>query len=141
MKFIVGDQVLVTAGKDKGVKSEITAVYPEKNQVLVKGANLYVKHVKPMPMLNRPGERTRQERPLSTAKVAIINDQGQPDRIGYKVTADGKKVRIYKKTGKVIEVKKEQKKSAKSAKSDKKESTKKTKTTKTKTKKETKKVK
>ncbi|KUK79253.1 MAG: 50S ribosomal protein L24 [Microgenomates bacterium 39_7] len=118
MKFKVGDKVLVTTGKDKGLVSEITAVFPQKNQVLVKGANHYVKHVKPMPMMNRPGERIRKERPLSVAKIAIINDQGNPDRIGFKVNDQGKKIRIFKKTGKQVpdvkEASKETKKTEKS---------------------------
>lgn len=115
MRFKVGDQVIVTSGKDKGIKSEIIAVYPEKNQVLVRGANYMIKHVKPMPMLNRPGERIRKEKPLSVAKIAIINDKGQPDRIGLKVGQKGEKLRIFKKTGVLVEsVKKEETKPKKS---------------------------
>lgn len=111
MKFKIGDKVLVTAGKDKGMKSEITAVFAKANEVVVKGANYYVKNVKPIPMLNRPGERIRKERPLSTAKIAILNEKDQADRVGYKTDASGKKVRFFKKTKTVIEqVKKETKK-------------------------------
>lgn len=102
MKFKVGDKVLVTAGKDKGLKSEVAAVLPEKDQVVVKGANLYTKHIKPIPMMNRPGDRVTQERPLWVGKVAILNDKGEPDRIGYKVQEDGTKVRIFKKTQKIV---------------------------------------
>lgn len=102
MKFKTGDQVIVTAGKDKGKKSVITRVMPELETVVVEGVNMYVKHVKPMG--ERAGQRINRERPLPTAKVAIINDKGQADRIGYKVT-NGTKERIYKKTGKVIETK------------------------------------
>lgn len=109
MRFKVGDKVIVTSGKDKGIKSEIIAVFPDEDKVLVKGANFYVKHVKPVAMINRPGERIRKERPMSVAKVAIINGQDQPDRIGYKVDDQGKKVRIFKKTGKAIPAKKEEK--------------------------------
>ena len=55
MKFKVGDQVLVTAGKDKGKKSEVLRVFPKSNKVLVKGVNMYVKHVKPF--MDRAGEK------------------------------------------------------------------------------------
>lgn len=99
MKFKIQDQVVVTIGKDKGKKGEITQVFPKENKVLVKDLNLYVKHVKPMPMANRAGERTVQERPLDTAKIAILNEKGQPDRIGYKIGSNGSKERIFKKTG------------------------------------------
>ena len=103
MKFKIGDKVLVTAGKDKGLKSEIVQVHADKQEVVVKGANYYVKHVKPVAMLNKPGERIRKERPLSTAKIAILNDKDQPDRIGYKLDADGKKTRFFKKSKSMID--------------------------------------
>lgn len=111
MKFTIGDQVIVTAGKDKGKKSEIVKVFPKEGTVLVKDINVYAKHVKPYG--GRPGEIIRRERPLPTAKIAIINDKGVIDRVGYKVTKDGKKERVYKKTGTVIATKKETKKTTK----------------------------
>jgi len=129
MKFKIGDKVLVTAGKDKGLKSEIIAVFAKANEVTVKGANYYVKNVKPIPMLNRPGERIRKERPLSTAKIAILNEKDQADRVGYKIDAKGQKVRFFKKTKTVIEKKEVDKKVEK--KSSKVESKKKTSKTKT----------
>ncbi len=103
MKFKVGDKVLVTAGKDKGKKSEIVKVLPKKNKVIVKDVNLYTRHRPPMPVLDKPGEKITKERPIDPAKIAVINDQGEPDRIGYKINKDGSKVRIFKKTGEVIE--------------------------------------
>ncbi|HCC84901.1 MAG TPA: 50S ribosomal protein L24 [Candidatus Pacebacteria bacterium] len=103
MKLHLGDRVLVTAGKDKGKKSEVIRVMPKENKVVVKEVNLYTKHVKPMG--DRPGEKVRRERPMDVAKVAILNDKDQPDRVGYKIKADGTKDRIFKKTGQVIEAK------------------------------------
>ncbi|MBD3279096.1 MAG: 50S ribosomal protein L24 [Candidatus Pacebacteria bacterium] len=100
MKFKVGDKVLVTAGKDKGKKSVITQVLPKKEQVVVKDVNMYVRHVRAV--ADKPGEKRRLPRPLATAKIAILNDQGEPDRIGYQVDKKGHKTRIYKKTGQVI---------------------------------------
>jgi large subunit ribosomal protein L24 len=98
MKFRIGDQVLVTAGKDKGKKGAIVKVLPKAEKVVVEGLNVYVKHIKPQG--ERAGEKTRRERPLHTASVAIINDKGQVDRIGWSVAKDGSKQRIFKKTGK-----------------------------------------
>lgn len=103
MKFKVGDSVIVTSGKDKGKKSTITRVLPKLETVVVEGVNLYVKHMKPMG--ERAGQRVTRERPMATAKIAILNDKGQVDRIGYKINKDGSKDRVYKKTGVVIEVK------------------------------------
>lgn len=100
MKLKIGDKVLVTAGKDKGKKSEIIAVFPAENKVLVKDVNLYVKHVKPF--MDRKGEKVRRERSMPSSKVAILNDKDQADRIAYSITAGGKKERIFKKTGQVI---------------------------------------
>ena len=101
MKFKVGDTVIVTAGKDKGKTGTISKVFPSENTVIVTDANLYVKHIKPMG--GRAGERIKAERPLSTAKIAIVNDKGKADRIGYAVSKSGVKTRVFKKTGKAIE--------------------------------------
>ncbi len=99
MKFKVGDTVKITAGKDKGKTGTITRVLPQDEKVVVEGINTYTKHIQPM--MGQPGQRVELERPLPTAKVAILNDNGEVDRIGY-TEEDGEKVRIYKKTGTVI---------------------------------------
>lgn len=123
MKLRVGDQVRVTAGKDKGKEAKVVRVIPAHNQVVVEGMNMYARHVKPYG--DRAGEITRRERPLDAGKVAIINDKGQIDRVGYQVGRDGKKQRVYKKTGTVIAVQKAAAKSTKPAKSEKSTETKK----------------
>jgi large subunit ribosomal protein L24 len=107
MKFKVGDQVIVTGGKDKGKKSQVVRVFPELNRVTVKDVNMYTKHIKPAG--ERSGERVRLERPLPLANIAILNDKGQPDRIGYKLAKDGSKERVFKKSGKVVPVQKPEK--------------------------------
>ncbi len=101
MKFKVNDNVQVTAGKDKGKHGKITKVFPKEDKVLVEGVNMYVKHIKPTQ--GRSGDKIRRERPLHTAKIAIMNpDTGKIDRVGFKIDGD-KKVRIFKKTG--VEIK------------------------------------
>lgn len=100
MKLKVNDTVIVTGGKDKGKQGKITRLIPKEEKVVVGGLNMYVKHIKPLQ--GRSGEKIRRERGLPTANVAILNPEtGKQDRIGYSVV-DGKKVRIFKKTGKVI---------------------------------------
>lgn len=100
MKFRVNDNVEVTAGKDKGKHGKILKVFPKKDRVTVSGVNMYVKHIKPVQ--GRAGERVRRERALPTANIAILNpDTGKVDRIGLKLI-EGKKVRIFKKTGEEI---------------------------------------
>ena len=100
MKFKVGDKVLITAGKDKGQKGEIVQVLPTQNRVIVQGFNMYSKHIKPIG--DRAGDKVRRERPLPVAKIAIINDKGQVDRVGYQVAKDGTKQRVFKKTGQPV---------------------------------------
>jgi large subunit ribosomal protein L24 len=108
MKFKVGDTVLVTGGKDKGKQGKILKVLREANRVVVEETNLYVKHIKPTN--GQAGQRVKRPRPLPTANVAIINNEGKQDRIGYKIAKDGSKERIFKKTGKAVpEPKKESK--------------------------------
>ena len=108
MKFKVGDKVLVTAGKDKGRTGTIIKVDHKSERVIVEGVNKYTKHIKPM--MGRAGDKVVVERYLPTAKIAIINDKGKADRIGYKVEKDGSKIRVFKKTGAVITENKESKK-------------------------------
>lgn len=100
MKLKVGDEVVITTGKDKGKKGKILKVFPGKQKVLVEGVNFYTRHLKKMG--DQAGQKIRRERALSVANVAILNDKGQPDRIGYKVNKDGTKERVFKKTGKLV---------------------------------------
>lgn len=98
-KFKVGDKVLVTAGKDKGKKGEITRTLPRINKVVVKGVNIYKKHVKPTD--DKPGGIMEIERPLPTANIMVLTEDGKPTRVGFKATKAGK-YRISKKTGKKL---------------------------------------
>jgi large subunit ribosomal protein L24 len=81
-KFKKGDVVLVTAGKDKGKTGEITRVFPKKDSVIVKGANMYKKHVKPTQ--NTEGGMVSRERALSTGKISHVVDGKQVRFAGKK---------------------------------------------------------
>jgi large subunit ribosomal protein L24 len=94
-KFKKGDIVLVTGGKDKGKTGEIMQIFPKKDSVIVKGANLYKKHVKPTQ--NTQGGMVSRERPLSTGKI-MLTVAGLPVRVGLKVEKSGL-TRINKSTG------------------------------------------
>lgn len=108
MKFKVGDTVIITAGKDKGKTGDIISVDALKETVVVGGANMYVKHIKPFN--GQAGDKRQKERALPTAKIAILNDKDKPDRIGYVVAKDGTKTRIFKKTGNPVPEKEQAKK-------------------------------
>jgi len=74
-KFKKGDVVLVTGGKDKGKSGEILKVFPKKDSVIVKDANMYKKHVKPTQ--NTKGGMVSRERPLSTGKISHVENGKQ----------------------------------------------------------------
>lgn len=74
-KFKKGDIVLVTAGKDKGKTGEIMKVFPKKDSVIVKDANMYKRHIKPT--ANTQGGMVAKERPLSTGKISHVQDGKQ----------------------------------------------------------------
>ncbi len=97
-KFKTGDQVLVTAGKDKGRSGKITRVYNSKDRVTVKGVNMYKRHRKGSGQ--EPGGIVELERSLPTASIMLVED-GLPVRVGLKRTKKGV-VRISKKTGKQL---------------------------------------
>lgn len=98
-KFKKGDLVIVTAGKDKGKTGEIMRVLPKKDSVIVKGANMYKKHVKPTQ--NTQGGMVERERPLSTGKIMLSVD-GKAVRVGLKPDKSGLVVRVNKATGRNI---------------------------------------
>jgi large subunit ribosomal protein L24 len=96
MKFIKGDPIIVTAGKDKGRKGKIDRVIPKEGKVLVQGVNMYKRHMKKRDERN-PGGITDFSRPLPVANVALVCPKcGQRTRIGYLVTG-GEKTRICRK--------------------------------------------
>lgn len=95
MKIHLHDHVLVTAGKDKGKKGEVTKVYPRSHRVLVKGVNTYKRHLKRQSDQNQGGI-VQLERPLPVSNVAVICPTcKKPCRIGFDVSSQ--KTRICKK--------------------------------------------
>lgn len=100
MKLHLGDLVVITTGKDKGKQGKITRVLPKRLQVVVEGCNMRVKHRKPYG--GTSGQRTVKEAPLAVGKVALLNSQGTPDRIGYLIQKDGEKIRTLRKSGQAL---------------------------------------
>ena len=99
-KIKIGDTVRVIAGKSKGSEGKVIAVDKKNGRVKVEGANMVTKHVKPS-MTNQNGGIVQQEAALDISNVMLVVD-GQTTRVGFKVE-DGKKVRVAKKSGKVID--------------------------------------
>jgi len=100
MKIKKGDNVVVISGKDKGKEGTVSRVMPRSNQVLVDGINVVKKHQKPSGQ-NQQGGVIDRDMPLDASNEMFVH-KGKPTRVGYKVLADGKKVRIAKTTGEEI---------------------------------------
>ncbi|MDQ0256017.1 large subunit ribosomal protein L24 [Evansella vedderi] len=97
-----GDTVKVISGKDKGKEGKILEAYPSQSRVLVEGVNMVHKHAKPS-QANPQGGIVNQEAPIHASNVMPIDPKtNEPTRIGYKVE-NGKKVRIAKKSGEVLD--------------------------------------
>ena len=101
MKIQKGDKVKVISGKDKGKIGAVLKVLPELSKVLVEGVGIVKKHIKPG-KASKEGGIISIERPISISNVMYYDEKaGVPVRIGYKLI-DGKKFRVNKKTGDVI---------------------------------------
>jgi len=97
-----GDQVIVIAGKDKGKKGEVIAAYPKEERVVVQGVNKVKRHVRPSAA--NAGGIVEQEAALHVSNVAHVDPKdGKPTRVGVKVLEDGRKVRVAKRSGEVID--------------------------------------
>ena len=97
------DDVIVLAGKDKGKRGKVQRVLDD-NRVLISGINMVKKHQKPNPQLGVAGGIVEKEAPIQVSNVAIFNSAAnKADRVGFKVLEDGKKVRVFKSTGEVID--------------------------------------
>jgi large subunit ribosomal protein L24 len=100
VKLKKGDTVVVIAGKDKGKEGEIAQVMPADNMVIVSGVNTAKKHQKAR-AANQQGGIIDRDMPVDASNVMLVH-KGKPTRVGYRIEADGKKVRIAKRTGEVI---------------------------------------
>ncbi|KUI16781.1 50S ribosomal protein L24 [Mycobacterium sp. GA-1285] len=105
MKVHKGDTVLVISGKDKGAKGKVLVAYPARNKVLVEGVNRIKKHtaVSSNERGAQSGGIVTQEAPIHVSNVMVVDSDGKPTRIAYRVDEEtGKKVRIAKTNGKDI---------------------------------------
>ncbi len=102
MKIKKGDTVVVIAGKDKGAKGKVIAAYPRQDKVLVEGVNRVKKHtrIRTTQRGAKTGGIVTQEAPIHVSNVQILDSDGKPTRVGYRVDENGQKVRIARTTGK-----------------------------------------
>ena len=95
-KLKKGDKVIVLTGKDKGKQGEISSVSPGANKAIVGGVNMAIRHTKQS--ANSQGGRISKEMPLDLSNLAIVDANGKPTRVGFRMDGD-KKVRFAKTTG------------------------------------------
>lgn len=98
-----GDTVQVIAGKDKGKVGQILQTLPKASQVIVKGVNIRTRHVKPK-QEGESGQIVTSEAPIHSSNVMLYSEkQKVASRICYTFTDDGRKVRMLKKTGEILD--------------------------------------
>ena len=103
-KIRKGDQIIVLTGRDKGKRGTVT-LRKDDSYILVDGINLVKKHAKPNPLKGTTGGIIEKAMPIHQSNVAIFNAAtGKADRVGIKLQADGKRVRVFKSSGEEIKV-------------------------------------
>ena len=101
-KIRKGDKVVVLAGKDKGRSGEVLKVMPKDDTALVRGINIVRRHQRQTQ--TQEGGILSKEAPIHLSNVAIADPKdGKPTRVGFSVAADGKKVRVAKRSGATID--------------------------------------
>ena len=101
-KLIKGDEVIVIAGRDRGKRGKVS-LRSDEDHLVVEGINLVKKHTKPNPMKGTTGGIVEKSMPIHQSNLAIYNAvSGKADRVGIKLLADGKKVRVFKSSGEEI---------------------------------------
>jgi large subunit ribosomal protein L24 len=102
-KIRKGDEVVVITGKDKGKRGAVLRVLSDEF-LLVEGANRVKKHEKPNPMNGTTGGIVEKEMPIRASNVAIFNPVTQKaDRVGVKTLDDGRRVRVFRSNGEVLD--------------------------------------
>ena len=99
-KIKKGDRVVVLTGKDKGKTGNVVRVLPKEDRLVVGGINMVQRHTKPTQGDPQGGIKNK-EAPLHVSNVAIVDSNGKPTRVGFRIDGD-KKVRVAKSTGEVI---------------------------------------
>lgn len=103
-KIRKGDHVVVLTGKDKGKRGTVLTL-PSEDRVVVEGVNTVRKHQRPIPMRGISGGIVEKAMPIHLSNVALYNPvTNKPDKVGFRLLADGRKVRYFKSTNEVVDV-------------------------------------
>ena len=103
-KIKKGDQVVVLTGKDKGKRGTVLRIVTESDRAVVEGVNRVKKHTKPNPMKGTTGGIVEKEMSIHLSNIAIFNPAtSKPDRVGFKILDDKRKVRVFRSNGEVVD--------------------------------------
>jgi large subunit ribosomal protein L24 len=102
VKVRKGDTVEVIAGKDKGARGKVLSAYPRLGKILVEGVNRVKKHtrVRTTQRGAKTGGIVTQEAAIDVSNVMVVDPDGRPTRIGYRIDDNGQKIRVARSTGK-----------------------------------------
>ena len=102
-KIKKGDDVIVITGKDKGKRGTVLRIVDARH-VIVEGVNRVKKHQRPNPMKGLTGGIVDKDMPIDISNVALFNPQTKKgDRVGFKLMEDGRKVRVFKSNGEMVD--------------------------------------
>lgn len=102
-KIKKGDKVVVLTGKDRGKQGEILRMIPSDEKAVVQGVNVVKRHTRPTQ--TSPGGIVNKELPVHVSNLALLDPKsGKATKVGYKFLEDGKKVRVAKASGEVLDV-------------------------------------
>jgi len=96
-----GDQVIVTAGRDKGKQGDVVRV--DGDRVVVSNINIVKRHTKPNPQAGQPGGVIEREAPIHISNVALFDPAtGKGGRVGFKVLENGDRLRVFRSSGEAV---------------------------------------
>jgi len=104
LKIKKGDMVEVIAGKDRGRRGKVLRVDPGRNRAVVEGVNFIKRHTRPNPSKNIQGGIVEREAPIHVSNLMVVSpESGRPTRVGYSILEDGRKVRVAKVDGAILD--------------------------------------
>ena len=104
MKIKKGDNVEVISGKDSGKRGRVLVVDRTRQRLVIEGVNMIKRHTRPNPQKNVKGGIVEREAPIHASNVMVVSpDSGQRSRIGIRVLDDGRRVRIAKVDGAILD--------------------------------------
>jgi large subunit ribosomal protein L24 len=104
MKIKKGDNVEIMSGKDAGKRGRVLRVDRDRDRVVIEGVNMIKRHTRPNPQKKIQGGIVEREAPVHASNVMVVSpDSGRPTRVGFKVLDDGRKVRVAKVDGAILD--------------------------------------